>query len=360
MYLRIGNSAAALFATILMGRTCSEPGSLPGTNGGADGGLGVDWAATDAETDSGSDGTASTGTGIDSGMADSEQGADEGSGADAIPDVNAPSEAAGGNDGGASDPLSFSATSFVFGAACGSTPESASLTITNVSSSPATWLQYSVGPVYTLSPNGSTLAAGASVTVTISAPPIPAVPYALTLDDTSLGIYSTTGDGVLEIAEGGDTVTSTNGELFTNAISVIEDVEGCISTNLPASTTLAFGDVPVGSTAGTTFCEPLLQASCSQEPAGSGGQWAIEGGCSVVVAPFTQPSGECGDAGVAFSVGTEAMSAPPGDCWPISFTPETVGTQSASLSLTYLSGETNCWAPISLTLTGTGVADAGP
>jgi hypothetical protein len=52
-----------------------------------------------------------------------------------------------GNDGAAAatDPLSLSSTSFSFTALCGSTPPQASLTITNVSGAPATWLAASAG-----------------------------------------------------------------------------------------------------------------------------------------------------------------------------------------------------------------------
>ena len=358
MYLRIGDGAAAFFAAMLVGRGCSEPGVPPEGDGGAYSGLGADAGKVDgAGTDSsGTDGAASTGPVTDSGIIDSGQGADEALGADAIPDVNAGSEAAEGNDGGATDPLSFSGTSLVFTAACGSTPQSESPTITNVSSSPATWMQYNpAAEQYTLSLSGSTLAPGASVTVTVSAPPVPAVPSALAMHNTSLEIYSTTGGGALEIAEGGDTVTTTNGELFTNTISVMEDVEGCIAQSLPSNSTLAFGDVPVGSTASQTFCMGRNGITCNGTAIP--GEWEIGGGCSVIVSPSTMTPA-CGDAGIIFSVGPLMNGLQ--DCWPISFTPETVGTQTATLGLTYLAGQANCWATVSLTLTGTGVADAGP
>jgi hypothetical protein len=211
---------------------------------------------------------------------------------------------------------------------------------------------------YSLSPNGSTLAAGAAITVTVSgAPPIPQDLSYLGLGGPLLEIVSTTGDGVLAVVDAGggsSTIVSSNGSVFTDLVSVREVADGCLVTATPS---LDFGNVPVGSTSQSTVCSNQVSVQCSGT--GSTGLfWVLLPGTGVCLAP-------CG--GSSFSAGSKFASTN-GDCWAITFAPQTVGPQTGTITLQRAGSGPFCQSsPGSFPVTGTGIAadagvvsDAGP
>jgi len=280
--------------------------------------------------------------GVDAGAVDATTDtSDAGLGNDATP-------LEAGNDGAATDPISLSPTSLSFEAACASTPASASLTITNVSAASATWLAGPAGS-YSLSPNGSTLAAGASVTVTVSPPAIPEAPSSVR-SDTVLQIASTTGAGVLSVVDAGSgstAITSSNGQVFSDTVQLMEQVEGCIASGLPAS--LDFGDVAVGSTSQTTVCNGGFSLQCGGG-AGGTGFWEVGSGAGSCSSPCSGTS--------VFSVGSKTTTTN-GDCWTIAFTPQTVGPQSGTIIIEDV-GPTVCPPSDLVPVTGTGVGAPPP
>jgi alpha-tubulin suppressor-like RCC1 family protein len=194
------------------------------------------------------------------------------------------------------------------------------------------------------------LAPGASVTVTVSASPIPQTVSSLS-SRAVLEIDSTIGDGVLSIVDAGGstTVSSSSGPLFSNTVQLTEQVEGCIASGLPTS--LDFGSVAAGSSGQITLCEGQFRVQCSSDQSGSG-FWELGAGAGACDSPCS---------GSSFTVSNPVTSTN-GRCWSITFTPQTVGAQTGAITIEHVN-TTNCPQSDSVLLTGTGVAatatDAG-
>jgi hypothetical protein len=178
--------------------------------------------------------------------------------------------------------------------------------------------------------------------VTVSPPPIPRDLTSLSLPG-ALEIASTTGDGVLTVVDagGGSTaIASSNGHVFSDRIAMREVADGCIVAGSQPS--LDFGNVPVGSSSQSMVCSGDISYQCV------GGTLGLAWEIGVAATSNFQVGSRMGVGGSR------------GDCWTVTFTPQTVGLHTEGLTLLRLGLGPVCQAPfpstltVTVTLTGTG------
>lgn len=219
-------------------------------------------------------------------------------------------------DGSPAD-LVASVTSLTFGVTCDApAPPAQTFSLTNEGGTAVTWTAEYVSGL-SVSPTSSTLAPGASVTLSVAVP-------AEEADGGTL--FSST-----------ETVWGMSIETPTQLLQVLvtSEIEGCIWVADTLPTNVDFGDVTVGSTAYAFVGTPSI--SCN----GASSAIALSG-----PVPGTSP----------FEVVTGEGATP-----EISFSPTVAGTQSAEFTFVNEFTVSLCGASAQFSATGTGVAvDAGP
>ena len=235
---------------------------------------------------------------------------DDGGGSDALVD------AADAGDAGPPFGISVSPPSVaLIGVSCGALVAPATVTITNVGTSDATWTATIPSP-FSVDPTSSTLAPGQSATVTVTA-----AASSAPVTSGQLAVSAVFSNG------GNPLVTSTGPVMQEVTTSVTETVDGCFIQN-PAQA-VDFGSVSTSSMATMTVPSPVESCRTQSE------QGAPELSVSAN-GPFYVASNN-------------------GANWTVGFRPSTTGVQSATFTFTMIVGTGPVCDPRDLSFTATGI-----